>query len=170
MAKVRIQGTNQLLEASPEANFLEILQAAQFPISTSCGGRASCGLCRLTVTSGKEFLTPLTPAELPHLGNVASIIGTRLACQTRLRSAEGTVEVSVPAVEDVEARKRKKSERLQRERAQQRARVSAGNRPEAGPIAETIARPERPREWRPRMLQGQETGQRPGQRKEGDRG
>ena len=155
MAKVQIQGTDQLLEASAGANLLQVLQGVRFPISTSCGGRASCGLCRLTVLAGKDLLSPLTAAELPHLGNVASIIGTRLACQTRLQEGEGVVEISVPAVEDVEARKRKKAERLHRERALQKGRMSggAGRTPVPGAFAPLAAR-ERPREWRPRILAG----------------
>jgi ferredoxin len=126
MAKVRVSNSDRVLEGAEGADLLHVLQGAKFPISTSCGGRASCGLCRLTVVAGHENLTPLKPEEITHLGNVAKVIGARLACQAQLCGA-GEVEVLVPSVEDVEARKRQKSERLRRERAAHKASQGAGN-------------------------------------------
>lgn len=156
MAKVRISGGEHDLEGAEGADLLEVLQGAKFPISTSCGGRASCGLCRLTVVSGHEHLTPLKPEEITHLGNVAKVIGARLACQAQL-CGTGDVEVVVPSVEDVESRKRQKSERLRRERAAQRAAMgSGGETPRPAPTATSAgARGGGGKiEWRPRKIPG----------------
>jgi ferredoxin, 2Fe-2S len=148
MAKVRIAGTSKTVVAEGGHDLLQALQAAGHPISTSCGGRASCGLCRLTVVRGKELLTPLRDEEVHHLGNVARVIGARLACQARI-CGEGELEVSVPVVDSVELRKRLKAERAARAKSQQRA--------SPGEIAATRgAEPERRAEqkieWRPRKL------------------
>ncbi|HEU4411277.1 MAG TPA: 2Fe-2S iron-sulfur cluster-binding protein [Polyangiaceae bacterium] len=155
MAKVRISGSERVLDGADGADLLEVLQAAKFPISTSCGGRASCGLCRLTVVSGQEHLTPLKPEEITHLGNVAKVIGARLACQAQL-CGEGEIEVVVPSVEDVEARKRQKSERLRRERAAHKASMGPGGEtPRPAPTAAGPgARGAGKIEWRPRKIAG----------------
>ncbi len=156
MAKVRISGGGQVLEGAEGADLLAVLQGARFPISTSCGGRASCGLCRLTVVAGHEHLNPLKPEEITHLGNVAKVIGARLACQAQLRGT-GDVEVVVPSVEDVEARKRQKSERLRRERAAHKASLHVGGEtPRPAPTASGPgARGGGGKiEWRPRKLPG----------------
>jgi ferredoxin, 2Fe-2S len=148
MAKVRIAGTSKTVVAEGGHDLLQALQAAGHPISTSCGGRASCGLCRLTVVRGKELLTPLRDEEVHHLGNVARVIGARLACQARI-CGEGELEVSVPVVDSVELRKRLKAERAARAKRQQRASPSeiAATR-----AAEPERRAEQKIEWRPRKL------------------
>ena len=163
MTTVRIRGSDRVIEASEGDNLLHVLQAAGHPISTSCGGRATCGLCRLTIVGGKALLSPLGPEEIQHLGNVARVIGTRLACQSRV-CGEGDIEVDVPPVDDVELRKRNKAERLQRQRAlQQGQRGRGGPGPErgapepGGPLGHNPARPTgaSPKvEWRPRKLTG----------------
>jgi cytochrome c551/c552 len=113
-------------------------------------------LCRLTVVAGHENLTPLKPEEITHLGNVAKVIGARLACQAQLCGA-GDVEVVVPSVEDVEARKRQKSERLRRERAAHKASQGAGNEtPRPAPTASSsgVRGGNGKIEWRPRKMPG----------------
>lgn len=124
MPRVRIRGTDQSLELPIGQDLLEACQVAGVPISTSCGGKAVCGLCRLTVVSGKENLSPLLAGEVQHLGNVAKIVGLRLACQTTFVQ-DGDVEVEIPEVEDIAARKREKAERYRREMREARERRSS---------------------------------------------
>lgn len=139
-ARVRILATGVVLEARLGEDLLEVLQQNGQSIATSCGGVASCGLCRLRVVSGAEVLTPIRPEEIGHLGNVAKIVGLRLACQAKI-AAEGDVVVDVPEVDDVEERKRKKAERLRIERHRPPASTPGSSRASASP---------RPRiEWRP---------------------
>lgn len=111
MTRVFVAGAPEPLIAPEGASLLQVLQSAKVPVSTSCGGVATCALCRVTVTSGRELLTPLNGEELVHLGSIAKIVGLRLACQARC-VGEGEVHVEVPEVEDVAARKARKAERL----------------------------------------------------------
>jgi len=52
------------------------------PIESTCGGRGTCGKCRVQVTSGA---TPITPADLQHLSAEDLAVGWRLSCQTEVR-------------------------------------------------------------------------------------
>ena len=159
-ARVVIAGSGQAFDAELEDDLLEVLQRNGYPISTSCGGIASCGLCRITVLEGKDHLTPIKPAELGHLGNVAKVIGLRLACQSKV-VVEGDIVVRVPDVEDVEEKKRKKADRLRAERRPARvpkvapAAPIAGTREESPPSSQHASRGPRADliEWRPRVLQ-----------------
>lgn len=112
MAKITIAGpTERTVEAAPGTSLLRALQEGGHPISTSCGGVATCALCRVTVTQGKEHLSPLVDSEINHLGTIAKIVGLRLACQAKL-TGTGDVRVEVPEVEDVAARKAAKAARM----------------------------------------------------------
>lgn len=111
MPKITIAGAERALDAPAGTSLLSALQAAGHPVSTSCGGVATCALCRVTVVSGREHLTPIVESEITHLGTIARIVGLRLACQAKL-TGTGDVRVDVPPVEDVAARKAAKAERL----------------------------------------------------------
>lgn len=119
MTRIHVAGAGAPIEAPAGVSLLKALQSAGHPIATSCGGVATCALCRVTVKSGREHLSPLAEAELTHLGSVAKILGLRLACQARC-SGEGEVVVEVPEVEDVAARKAAKAERLRLARLPER--------------------------------------------------
>lgn len=116
MPKISIAGTSRVLEAPAGTSLLSAIQEGGHPISTSCGGVATCALCRVTITQGKEHLTPVNAQEITHLGTIAKIIGLRLACQATL-TGTGDVTVQVPEVEDVAAKKQAKAERLRAQRA-----------------------------------------------------
>ena len=115
MTRVFVAGAPEPLRAPEGASLLKVLQAAKLPIATSCGGVATCALCRVTVRAGREHLSPLNDEELVHLGSIAKIVGLRLACQARCQG-DGDVHVEVPEVEDVAARKARKAERLRQVR------------------------------------------------------
>jgi uncharacterized 2Fe-2S/4Fe-4S cluster protein (DUF4445 family) len=59
------------------------------PIESTCGGRGTCGKCRVKILDGKEAITP---ADQQHLGSDEIAEGWRLSCQAEVRS-EMTVEV-----------------------------------------------------------------------------
>ena len=115
MVKIHLAGTDRVLDAPEGTSLLEAIQRGSHPIATSCGGVATCGLCRITVKEGKEHLTPINTGELTHLGSVAKILGLRLACHAKL-TGTGDVRVEVPEVEDVAARKALIAERLRQAR------------------------------------------------------
>lgn len=52
------------------------------PIESTCGGRGTCGKCRVQVIEGTA---PVTPADLQHLGKEDIACGWRLSCQSEVR-------------------------------------------------------------------------------------
>ena len=62
-------------------------------IPTSCIGSGTCGLCRVKIVAGEEFLNPQQAAELKHLGNMYFLTKIRLSCQTEVGGGDVTVEV-----------------------------------------------------------------------------
>jgi Na+-transporting NADH:ubiquinone oxidoreductase subunit F len=60
-------------------------------LPAACGGRGSCGQCRLRVISGGG---PLLPTERNHISGRDAALGERLACMVTVRE---DLQVSVPA-------------------------------------------------------------------------
>jgi len=52
------------------------------PIESTCGGRGTCGKCRVQVIEGS---TPMTPADQEHLSREDLAAGWRLSCQAEVR-------------------------------------------------------------------------------------
>ncbi|HEV8701682.1 MAG TPA: ASKHA domain-containing protein [Candidatus Polarisedimenticolia bacterium] len=52
------------------------------PIESTCGGRGTCGKCRVQVIQGTA---PVTPADLQHLAKEDLAGGWRLSCQSEVR-------------------------------------------------------------------------------------
>jgi len=52
-------------------------------IPSSCGGRGTCGLCRVRVEEPRQ---PCTPVEEDHLSPAQRAAGFRLACQVKVQS------------------------------------------------------------------------------------
>ena len=129
VAKLRVEGSDAVIDAHEGESLLTTLQTHDVPIATSCGGVATCGTCRIVVTSGSENLTPIRPQELVHLGNVAKITGQRLACQSRI-CGNGDIVIDIPPVERTEVKRARKASRTPRDLSQPRGAV----------------------EWRPRVL------------------
>src|SRR5262245_514625 len=73
-----------------------VAQAAGIPITTACGAKATCGLCRVKVIAGEAHLTPQNEVEKKHLGNVYFINKLRLSCQARVQGGDVTVEIPAP--------------------------------------------------------------------------
>ena len=72
----------------------EVGRRHQIAIETACVGRATCGLCRVRVVAGAEFLSPYNQEEEKHLGNVYFLTKIRLACQSTVRGGDVTVELA----------------------------------------------------------------------------
>ncbi|MEQ8860032.1 MAG: NADH:ubiquinone reductase (Na(+)-transporting) subunit F [Pseudomonadales bacterium] len=66
------------------------LADAGIVLPAACGGRGSCGQCRVRVLSGAG---PLLPAEANHIRRRDAAAGVRLACMVTLRD---DLEVEVP--------------------------------------------------------------------------
>ncbi len=59
------------------------LKEKEIFIPSACGGRGSCGYCKVKV---KNLETPLLPTELPYLTEEEKKNGTRLSCQIKVKS------------------------------------------------------------------------------------
>ena len=59
------------------------------PVDSTCGGRGTCGKCRVQIVEGT---TPITPADQQHLDGADLAAGWRLSCQAEVR-AELSVHV-----------------------------------------------------------------------------
>ncbi|MFZ7089938.1 NADH:ubiquinone reductase (Na(+)-transporting) subunit F [Primorskyibacter sp. 2E233] len=78
------------IEAARGDVLLGVLQGAGLAVPAACGGKGTCGLCRVTV-SGAGAGTPVA-TERGILSSAERKDNMRLACQVNLR---GTVDVSV---------------------------------------------------------------------------
>jgi uncharacterized 2Fe-2S/4Fe-4S cluster protein (DUF4445 family) len=70
-----------------------VARQAGIPITTACGAKATCGLCRVKIISGEASISPISDVEKKHLGNVYFITKLRLSCQT---TVSGDVVVEIP--------------------------------------------------------------------------
>ena len=152
MAKIRIVGSEEPVDVEPGMTLLSALQRGGIPISGSCGGQATCGFCRLSVVDGKALLSPVSSKEIVHLGNVAKVVDLRLSCQATVES-EGEIEVVIPPVVDVAARKREQSRRGMVERSGRRRSVPGALQESQNQGDKRDSRPQSERiEWRPSRL------------------
>lgn len=88
-AQVRIEGYGTVRAVIGD-RLLTVLVDAGVPVAAGCGGRGTCGLCRVRV--GGQVDVPLA-IEAAALGAHAVARGLRLACQVTLR---GDIEVATP--------------------------------------------------------------------------
>jgi len=64
-------------------DLLSILTAEKLFIPSACGGRGTCGLCKIKVVEGAG---PLLPTEEPYLEKDERESDVRLACQVKVRN------------------------------------------------------------------------------------
>lgn len=88
-AAVVVNGRREFAAARGE-KLLWALAANGVQLPAACGGRGSCGQCRVVVTSGGG---PLLPTESNHLSRRDTAAGARLACMVTVRD---DLEVRVP--------------------------------------------------------------------------
>jgi Na+-transporting NADH:ubiquinone oxidoreductase subunit F len=79
--KVRLQGGTTLLDA---------LTREKIFIPSACGGRGSCGYCKVKVLEGAG---PLLPTEEPYLEKEEREAGVRLSCQVKVRN---DIRIEIP--------------------------------------------------------------------------
>lgn len=79
----------------------EVGRRAGLAIDTACVGKGTCGLCRVRIDTGQEFLNPYTDEEQKHLGNVYHLTRVRLSCRS--------VAAGGDMVVDLEVRKRRRA-------------------------------------------------------------
>jgi len=82
---IRVEGREEPVPSSPAVSVLVLLQRAEVPIRTVCGGRAQCGRCLIQVLEGGERMNPPGAAESLRLRALGAAPGYRLACQSYAR-------------------------------------------------------------------------------------
>ena len=103
MAKVRFLPSGITIDGYPGQTIFELGWKEGAGLSSACVGKGTCGLCRIKIISGEAGLSPYTPVEDKHLGNLYHLTKLRLSCQS----------VIVPGAEEIviEVRQKKQRER-----------------------------------------------------------
>ncbi len=78
---LRVQGGSSLLETLTQQKIF---------VPSACGGRGSCGYCKVKVVDGAG---PLLPTEEPYLSDEERAEGIRLSCQVKVRN---DVRIEIP--------------------------------------------------------------------------
>jgi Na+-transporting NADH:ubiquinone oxidoreductase subunit F len=79
--KITVEGGIDLLSA---------LVSEKIFIPSACGGRSTCGMCKVKVLEGSGLVLP---TEEPHLNKEERENGTRLSCQVKVRS---NIRIEIP--------------------------------------------------------------------------
>jgi Na+-transporting NADH:ubiquinone oxidoreductase subunit F len=82
ICKLDINAGEKPLEVDGGQTLLSSLYSSEIFIPSACGGKGSCGHCKITVTSGGG---PVLPTETPYLKRKEIRSGVRLACQVKIR-------------------------------------------------------------------------------------
>jgi len=89
LIRIHIPTLNLTLEAEPAINLMDLAQRHSIPLNSYCGGRGTCGKCRVKV---KGPISPLTVLEEKALSSSLMKPDERLACQVQVW---GEVEVEI---------------------------------------------------------------------------
>ena len=82
ICKLDINAGEKPLELEGGQTLLASLYANEIFIPSACGGKGSCGHCKITITSGGG---PVLPTETPYLTRKEIRSNLRLACQVKIR-------------------------------------------------------------------------------------
>ena len=88
--RININGERDL-NVQGGKNLLSMLTEAKIFIPSACGGRGTCGLCKLKVLDGAG---PLLPTEEPHLDEQERKSNVRLSCQVKVRN---DLKIEIPS-------------------------------------------------------------------------
>ncbi len=79
------------LKVQAGSTLLNTLAANRIFIPSACGGKGSCGVCKVQVTAGGGAMLP---TELGHISRGAAREGCRLSCQVKVKS---DLQIQLPA-------------------------------------------------------------------------
>lgn len=88
--KIDINSGERVLEVEGGQTLLSALIAAEIFIPSACGGRGSCGFCKVTVLKGGGSVLP---TETPFLSRRELREGVRMACQIKIRE---DMQIKIP--------------------------------------------------------------------------
>ncbi len=90
ICQISINAGERILEVEGGQTLLSALYEQEIFIPSACGGKGTCGYCKITVASGAG---PLLPTETPYLSRKEMRSGVRLACQVKVRE---DIEARIP--------------------------------------------------------------------------
>ena len=90
ICRIDINSQEKVLEVEGGQTLLSALYENKVFIPSACGGRGSCGHCKITVLDGGG---PVLPTEAPYLTRKEIRAGVRLACQVKVRE---NIDARVP--------------------------------------------------------------------------
>lgn len=90
---VVFQPEGKRVAVRPDENLLEVAKLAGVDITSVCGGRGSCGKCKVIIEENRGNVSPLTEKERKILSYAEVAEGYRLACCTVIK---GSVTVKIP--------------------------------------------------------------------------
>jgi ferredoxin len=82
--KITFQPADVTIEVNPGTTVFGAAAMAGVAIPSQCGGKCACALCRVTVLSGEDLISPMGWEEEGHMGNVFYLTRERLSCQLRV--------------------------------------------------------------------------------------
>ncbi len=80
--RIDINEGAKVLEVEGGASLLSTLSGQKIFIPSACGGKATCGMCKLQVLEGAD---PLLPTEEPYLTPQERAADVRLSCQVKIK-------------------------------------------------------------------------------------
>lgn len=78
---------------SENESVFQIGRQAGVMIDTACGGKGTCGLCRVRVVQGSESLIPMNYEEKKFIGTMPQ---WRLSCRIMPTTTDLVIEVPLP--------------------------------------------------------------------------
>lgn len=88
--KIDINDGEKELKVDGGSSLLSSLASNKIFIPSACGGKATCGMCKVKVLEGAG---PLLPTEEPYLSPEERKDGVRLSCQIKIKN---DIKISVP--------------------------------------------------------------------------
>ena len=92
VCKLDINAGEKPLEVDGGQTLLSCLYSNDIYIPSACGGKGSCGHCKIVVTEGGG---PVLPTETPYLNRKEIKSDVRLACQVKIRE---DIYVRIPSL------------------------------------------------------------------------
>lgn len=88
--KISINQGQKELSVKGGAPLLITLSEQEIFIPSACGGRGSCGACKVKV---KTDIGPVFPTEIPYMSQEELAVQTRLSCQVKVKQ---DLEIEIP--------------------------------------------------------------------------
>lgn len=87
---VKVNNGENVISVPGGATLLSVLQENKIIIPSACGGKGTCGYCKVRIATGGG---PVLPTELPFLSRTELRSNTRLACQVKVKK---DMDVQIP--------------------------------------------------------------------------